>query len=187
MTTRPPALVTERLTLRELRSTDAAAVATRAGDQRVAKFLIQVPSPYPIALAKRWIAGRVAWWDAGRGVTLAIARREARDELLGTVSLRRHNRDRRAELGYWLGAAEWGKGYATEASRALIEFGFAELVLARIYAQVLAGNESSCRVLEKLGMQREGTRRQHVRKGHRLHDVTLFGLLRDEWPTPDRK
>ena len=69
-----PTLTTERLTLRELQLADAQAVSSRAGDRRVAKYLIAVPSPYPITLAARWIAGRIAWWPQGRGVTLAIGR-----------------------------------------------------------------------------------------------------------------
>ena len=173
-------LVTDRLVLRELRHEDARAVAERAGDRRVARFLIAVPTPYPPALAARWIAGRISWWPA-RGVTLAIARREEPDELLGTVSLRRFLRDRRAELGYWLGTDAWGFGYATEAAGALVDFGFRDLGLERIYAQVLEGNSASCRVLDKLGMISEGTRRRHVRKGKKLHDVELYGLLRHEW------
>jgi len=176
-----PLLVTGRLVLRELRLDDAHAVATRAGDRRVARFLIAVPTPYPVSLATRWIAARIAWWSQGRGVTLAIARREAPNELLGSVSLRRFARDRRAELGYWLGLDAWGTGYATEAAGALVDFGFGELALARIYAQVLAGNAASRRVLDKLGMIHEGLRRSHVRKGKRLVDVDLYGLLRDEW------
>src|SRR5205814_2194801 len=115
---RPPLLVTDRLALRELRLDDAKAVAHRAGDRRVARYLLAVPSPYPISLATRWISARIAWWPQGRGVTLAVTRREAPDALLGSVSLRRYARDRRAELGYWLGADTWGHGFATEAAHA---------------------------------------------------------------------
>ena len=105
--------------------------------------------------------------------------------MLGTVSLRRYARDRRAELGYWLAVPAWGQGIATEAVRALVDYGFREIVLARIYAQVIAGNDVSMRVLDKIGMVREGVKRQHVRKGHRLHDVTIYGLLRSEWGLED--
>lgn len=178
---RPPVLTTERLMLRELRLADANAVADGAGDRRVARYLIQVPTPYPPSLARRWITARLAWWDRGRGVTFAIARRDEPAALLGTVSLRRHARDRRAELGYWLGTAAWGHGYATEAATALVEFGFSELALARIYAQVFVGNSGSMRVLEKLGMTNEGTKRRHIRKGRHLLDVVFYGLLREEW------
>ena len=177
----PPSLFTDRLVLRELRLTDAPEVAAGAGDKRVARYLIQVPSPYPVSLARRWIAARTEWWEDGKGVTYAIATTHAPETLLGTVSLRRFARDRRAELGYWLGTRAWGKGYATEAARALVAFGFDRLDLARIYAQVIAGNDASARVLDKLGMVAEGVKRQHVKKGARLHDVRLYGLLRDEW------
>lgn len=178
---RPPELVTERLVLRELVPRDAAAVASGAGDRRVAQYLIQVPSPYPIALARRWVMHRIEWWDAGRGVTFAVTPAGEPDELLGTVSLRRYVRDHRAELGYWLAARAWGRGLATEAAAAAVDFGFRELGLARIYAQVLSGNRASLRVLDKLGMVNEGVKRQHVSKGRRLHDVVLYGVLRDEW------
>src|SRR6476469_3539685 len=97
-----PTLHTERLTLRPLRDADAKAVADGAGDRQVARYLLQVPSPYPIALARRWVRHRIDWWGDGRGVTLAIAARDVPEELLGTASLRRFARDRRAELGYWL-------------------------------------------------------------------------------------
>jgi [ribosomal protein S5]-alanine N-acetyltransferase len=178
---RAPMLVTERLVLRELSLDDAPRVAERAGDRRVSRYLMAVPSPYPVALATRWILARLAWWPQQRGVTLAIARRDAPSELIGSASLRRFARDQRAELGYWLGADAWGHGYATEAAGALVDFGFTELNLSRVYAHVLEGNDGSCRVLEKLGMLSEGIRRRHVRKGKKLHDVSLWGLLRDEW------
>lgn len=174
-------LVTERLVLRALQLDDAQAVADRAGDRRVARYLIAVPSPYPLSLAMRWIMARIAWWPQGRGVTLAIARRASPRDLLGTVSLRRFARDRRAELGYWLGADAWGQGLATEAADAVVDFGFRELGMSRVYAQVLEGNAASCRVLDKLGMLNEGIRRRHVRKGKKLCDVVMYGLLRDEW------
>lgn len=177
---RPPEVVTPRLVLRELRLDDAPAVAAGAGDRRVAQYLIAVPSPYPLTLARRWVLHRIEWWEMGRGVTFAITP-AAGGALIGTVSLRRYVRDRRAELGYWLAASAWGQGFATEAARAAIDFGFGQLGLARIYAQVLAGNRASLHVLDKLGMVNEGVKRQHVHKARRLHDVVLYGLLRDEW------
>ncbi len=176
-----PHLATKRLVLRELCLDDAPAISTQAGDKRVAKYLIAVPTPYPVNLARRWIDARLSWWQHGRGLTLAITRKGVPRDLIGTVSLRRFPRDRRAELGYWLGIDAWGHGYATEAADALVEHGFAQLRLSRIYAQVLEGNEASCRVLEKLGMMNEGIRRRHVRKGKKLCDVSLYGVLRHEW------
>ena len=182
---RPPELITPRLVLRELCAGDAPAVAAGAGDHRVAQYLIQVPSPYPLGLARRWVTSRIAWWPEGRGVTMAIARRGAPDRLIGSASLRRSASNRRAELGYWLAHDEWGEGFATEACHAMLEFGFGDLGLERVYAQVLAGNAASCRVLAKLGMKREGELRAHVKKAGKLTDVMIFGLLKAEW-TGDR-
>lgn len=176
-----PTLTTDRLILRPLRDSDAAAVADGAGDKRVARYLIQVPSPYPIALARSWVRHRSEWWGLGKGLTLALSTRAEPDALVGTASLRRHARDRRAELGYWLIEPAWGHGYATEATRALVDYGFRAMNLARVYALVLAGNTASERVLDKLGMLREGVQRQHVKKGKRLCDVTLYGVLRSDW------
>lgn len=168
--------------LRELRDADAADVASGAGDKRVARFLVQVPNPYTVAVARRWIEQRIGWWDAGRGATLAIVRRTAPDAVLGTVSLRRsRSDDARAELGYWLAAPAWGDGIASEAAHGMVAWGFRELALRRVYAEVFAGNRASSRVLEKLGMTLEGLRREHVRKGRVHHDVILYGLLRNEW------
>ena len=176
-----PTLETDRLVLRPLTLRDAPAVAAGAGDARVAQYLLAVPTPYPVTLAKAWVKDRLGWWKHGRGVTLGIELRDAPGDLLGTVSLRRYVRDRRAELGYWLGAGAWQHGIATEAARALVAFGFAHYQLARIYAYVLGGNTASERVLEKLGMQREGVKRQHIAKGKTLHDIVVYGLLRAEW------
>lgn len=179
-----PELTTARLVLRALAATDATAVAASAGDRRVARFLVQVPSPYPIALARRWVAGRIAWWAESGGMTLAIAERARPAALVGTVALRRVGH--RAELGYWLAFDSWGKGYATEAAGALVALGFAELGLERIYAQVLEGNDASVRVMTKLGFVHEGTKRRHARKGRRMLDVHFFGALRDEWRAGSR-
>jgi ribosomal-protein-alanine N-acetyltransferase len=63
----------------------------------------------------------------------------------------------------------------------LVDYGFRSFNLARVYAMVLAGNMSSEHVLDKLGMTREGVQRQHVKKGRRLCDVTLYGVLRADW------
>jgi ribosomal-protein-alanine N-acetyltransferase len=193
-------VATKRLLLRELELNDAAAIAARAGDRRVTRHLVQIPTPYPVTVARGWVMRRIEWWRAGRGVTLAIARRDHPGELLGTISLRAFPRDRtshrllrcgapgvrrafdrRAELGYWLAANEWGRGLVTEAGFAVIALGFTELALTRIYAQVLGGNHASCRVLDKLGFVLEGVKRQHMRKVRQLHDVLLYGLLREEW------
>lgn len=191
-----PTLQSERLVLRPLRVTDAPAIAEQAGDRRVARNLADVPSPFPVALAASWITARLDRWARGGGPTYAIVERDAGPGLVGTVSMRQVPRDRRAELGYWLGHPSWGRGLASEAVLRILQWAFLESDLHRVYAQVIASNRRSHRVLEKAGMTLEGIRRGHLRKGRSFVDVSQYGLLRSEWlakhppataPSPTKK
>ncbi len=186
MSTLPPAipsLTAERVRLRPFAAIDAPAVVALAGDWEVARYLLLVPHPYPPELAVTWIASHREGWLAGHGPIWAIERRADR-ALLGTVSLRWTPRHARAELGYWLGRAHWGQGYAVEAGLLALRWGFAHLALERMWAQHLGGNERSGKVLRALGLQPEGVRRQHLRKGAVPHDVHLFGRLRGDAVAP---
>ena len=85
---------------------------------------------------------------------------------------------RQAELGFWIGRDWWGQGYAREAARAVLRFGFETLELNRISAHHLVRNPASGRVLLAIGMQREGVLRQRVRKWGKYEDVVLYAVLR---------
>lgn len=179
----PPTLHCARLVLRPLRSDDAPAVARLAGDRRVARQLADVPSPFPLAMAARWVEARIDRWARGGGPTYALVERGREQELIGSLSLRSMPRDLRAELGYWLAHSHWGQGLASEAVQRALRWAFVEAELHRVYAQVIAQNRRSRRVLEKAGMAHEGTRREHLRKGRRFVDVEQYGILRSEWLT----
>ena len=86
-----------------------------------------------------------------------------------------------AEMGFWLGAQRWGKGYATEAARAVIGYGFERPGLNRICAHHVVRNPASGHVLEKIGMRREGALRQRVRKWGVFEDVVILAILHDDW------
>ena len=87
-----------------------------------------------------------------------------------------------AELGYWIGKPFWGKGYATEAARSLIDFGFTVLGLNRIAARHFARNPASGRVMQKVGMLQTGVDRQAGQKWDRYEDFVLYEIQRDVWP-----
>jgi len=87
----------------------------------------------------------------------------------------------RGELGYWIGQPYWGSGLATEAVTALLRFAFEDLELNRVQASYLPRNPASGRVLEKVGMQREGLHRERYRKGERFEDVVECAILASEW------
>ena len=86
-----------------------------------------------------------------------------------------------ASLGYSIARPLWGRGLMTEAARTVVAHGFENRGLARIYAFVIVGNDASARVLEKVGMKREGILRSNrVVHGDRVDDV-LYSILREEW------
>jgi RimJ/RimL family protein N-acetyltransferase len=84
-------------------------------------------------------------------------------------------------MGYELDPNYWGKGYATEAATAVLNFGFAELKVHRIGANAVAENTASLRVLEKIGMQYEGRLRENKWMKDRWWDTVLYGILEYEW------
>lgn len=86
-----------------------------------------------------------------------------------------------AEIGYELAPEYWGRGLASEAARAMVEFGFKDLKLHRVWARCVAENVASAHVLEKLGMRQEGRLRQHEWVKDRWMDTLLYGILEQEW------
>ena len=148
-----------------------------AGDPAIASTTLNIPHPYEPGMAEAWIATHQAAYEEGRLVNFAIVRRED-PALLGAIGLVVAAAHARAELGYWIGKEHWGRGYATEAARAVVEHGFSAMDLNRIVARRLARNPASGRVLEKIGMRHEGRLPRHVRKGDVFEDLELYGLLR---------
>jgi len=171
-----PTIHTERLTLRPFSLDDAGAVQRLAGDRDIAATTILIPHPYPDGAAEEWIGTHAGMFEHGEGLTVAVTAR-AGGVLHGAVSLTIDARHHHAELGYWIGKAYWGRGYATEAARAVVDYGFHTLKLHRVFAHHMARNAASGRVLEKLGMRYEGTLAEHVRKWDDYEDIRHFGLL----------
>jgi RimJ/RimL family protein N-acetyltransferase len=86
-----------------------------------------------------------------------------------------------ADIGYELSPLQWGQGYATEAARAMIAFGFTELRVHRIWADCVADNVGSAAVLQKVGMQLEGRLREKEYYKGRWWDTLIFAILDYEW------
>ena len=104
------------------------------------------------------------------------------DWLIGNCNIRKNKpADRVAEIGYEIAPAHWDNGYATEAARAILAFGFDELKLHRIAAECVAENTGSVHVLEKLGMRLEGQLREQEWIKGRWWDAGLYGILEHEW------
>lgn len=172
----PPTLNTERLILRPFRSTDAPRVQELAGAREVYATTERVPHPYERGMAEQWIASHDSLFASGE-IALAITRAED-GLLMGSISLRVVEAHRRASLGYWLGTPYWGRGYCTEAAKAMIGYGLDDLGLHRITAQHMLGNPASGRVLVKAGMRREGELVDEFLKDGVFHTMAVYGIVR---------
>jgi [ribosomal protein S5]-alanine N-acetyltransferase len=175
-----PTLHTERLTLRPFGLADANTVQQLAGAYQVALNTSSIPHPYPDGGAEMWIGTHQAQFDAGDAVHFAITRQNG-EHLIGAMGLAITREHRRAELGYWIGVPHWGQGYATEAARAVLAYGFEETDLLRITATHFGRNPASGRVMQKIGMTNEGCLRQHILRWGEPQDLVLYGVLVQEW------
>ncbi|NWF67933.1 MAG: GNAT family N-acetyltransferase [Chloroflexi bacterium] len=175
-----PVLETERLLLRRLELSDALRVQTLAGDYQVARTTLTMPHPYPDGAAAEFILRTQQEMAEGSAYPFAIALK-SENQLIGVVGLHPRHDYQRAEIGYWIGVPYWNKGYATEAARRVLRFGFEELKLHRIHAAHFTNNPASGRIMQKIGMQYEGTFRQHFIRFGDFMDVAYYAILRSEW------
>jgi [ribosomal protein S5]-alanine N-acetyltransferase len=174
-----PQLHTAHLTLRPYNLTDIPTLVRLAGAREVAATTLRIPHPYTEQDAQQFLA-TCREDSASSSITrFAICLRDNPD-LCGGVGLRLDDAHRHAELGYWLGVPFWGKGYATEAAQAMLDYGFDTLNLNRIYASLFPENLASRRVLRKIGMRHEGLMRGHILKWGEFHDLECYGMLKSD-------
>ena len=184
-------LNTKRLVLRQFCSADAHRIHDLVNDKQVAYATHHIPYPYPEGAAEEWLAEHAEFVRLGQAAVFAVCRKNVQastdsdesNQLIGTVGLAIANVDHQAEIGYWFGRDYWGQGFCTEAIVAVLDYGFETLGLHRIFAQHIARNGASARVLEKAGFSKEGVLRQHARKWGVFEDVICYGMLcKDERP-----
>lgn len=174
-----PTLTTERLILRPFRLSDASAVQKLAGDRAIADTTLNVPHPYEDGVAEGWIQTHASKFASGELATFAITLRSD-ESLVGTVGITISKPFRRGELGYWIGTPYWSRGYCTEAAECLVGFAFGHLELHKIVAHHLTRNPASGRVMEKIGMTKEGVLRDHTFRWGQFEDLAAYGLLSNE-------
>ena len=131
-------------------------------------------------MAEGWISTHRIKFESGETIHFAIILKTTK-ELIGAVSLIIDKGSNRAELGYWIGKEYWNQGYCTEAARAIVDYGFGQLLLHKITASHFYGNPSSGKVMSKIGMKKEGCLRKHIAKNSEFEDLVVYGILREEW------
>jgi ribosomal-protein-alanine N-acetyltransferase len=172
-------LESNRLKLRPFVLSDSKKVQELAGDIEIARTTLHIPYPYPDGGAEEWISTHKDGFERG-SYTFAIESKE--DEcLIGCIAIGVTKQHNRAELAYWIGQPYWGKGYATEASSRIVQFGFDELGLNKIWAAAFTRNPASSGVMKKLGMKYEGTFAQHILKWDKYEDLEFYGILKSDY------
>jgi ribosomal-protein-alanine N-acetyltransferase len=175
-----PELYTDRLILREFTEEMAPDVQRLLGEWEVIRTLLGISYPYKDGMAEEWIATHRPAYEAGEHITWAIVLR-GEGTLIGSIRLRLHPIHDSADLGFWIGRPYWGHGYATEAGREVVRYGFEDLGLHRIGASHLGSNTASGKVMRKLGMTHEGTRPEQFKNWGAYEDRVDYGLLARDW------
>jgi ribosomal-protein-alanine N-acetyltransferase len=138
-----------------------------------------------IEQAEKLVRVRASLFGSELGIRWGIALREQRDVIIGSCGYYNLNRAfRSAEIGYDLHPVHWRRGIMTEALTAAIDFGFGEaffFLLNRIEALTHVEHEASAALLERLGFQEEGVRREYGFWKGQFHDLRSFSLLRGDW------
>jgi len=106
---------------------------------------------------------------------------KGKTDIIGTAGFNSYTPLHRANIGYDLQKAHWNNGYITEALEAIIDYGFSSIEINRIEAEVMQGNVSSERVLEKLGFVKEGVLRNWMFWDNHYYDMTMYSLLKNEY------
>lgn len=173
----PETLRTARLELSAPHDGDVAAIHAECQDAAIQRFTT-VPSPYLPADAETFVELARRWWAEGPEATWAI---RLDDRLVGMAGLAKLPSGA-PEIGYWVSASVRGRGVATEAARAVVDWGFApeRPAVARIEWRAVDGNAGSARIARSLGFRYEGLLRQaHVNALGRA-DLWVGGLLRED-------
>lgn len=174
----PETIETDRLLLRPWALSDVDDVFAYAQDPEWSRFLRLLPRPYRRSDAEQFVA-RQLLLDRSVHTAWAI---EREGSVIGGTGLRIKPEHRLAELGYSIAKAQWNRGYCSEAARAVIDAAFRALPeLNRVHARADRRNEASQRVMEKVGMTREGLfRMSRVERGE-VFDEVWYAIIRPEW------
>lgn len=175
-----PLLTTEHLILRPIVEKDIAALYTLFSSEAVMKFM-DVEIFENVSEAAQMVTFFREKLETGEGMRWAICDK-GQDELIGTCGYHHMSRSNfKAEIGYDLIPAYWGKGIMTNAIHSLLQYGFEQLQLNRIEAIVDPTNINSYKLLDRLGFQREGLHRQAFYEKGRFVDVYIYSMLQGDY------
>ena len=174
-----PRLETPRLVLRALSHGDVDDVFAYASDSEVTRYTI-FERHLSSKTTTEWLRSVIDTYGVGHPGPWGMELRSSR-HLIGACGFRNwETQHGRAEMGYTVTRAYWNQGYATEAVRALIAFGFEYMNLNRSEARTVPANIGSTRVMEKAGMKFEGVLRQSEFFKGAYQDLAIYSILGDD-------
>jgi RimJ/RimL family protein N-acetyltransferase len=171
-----PTLKSKLVRLRQLRYKDIPTMP-RLVTAHVVRYLVHVPYPYGMVDARRFINKSRRNFQLKKELDFAIELVDI-GSLVGVISLQKiDTASKNAQMGYWIGKKYWNMGIATESINLVIHHAFHVLRLHKVYANVLATNRASIRVLEKNGLKKEGVLKHSIYKDDKFYDVVLYYRL----------
>lgn len=180
-----PVLETDRLKLRKLTSEDAEDIFEYACDSEVAYFLIWEPHK-SVNDSLEFIKFTENEFESNSSIIWGIELK-GDNKIIGTIDLRGFtNSHRCGDVGYAISQKCWGHGIVSEAFKALIDFGFGKLNLNRIEAHCEHENTGSWKVMEKAGLQYEGTLREKVFIKNKFRTMNMYSILKSDWEKNDK-
>lgn len=180
-----PVLETKRLILRQIKKEDARNIFFYLSDPEVMKHYGLLPFE-----RVEDAQNEIEWYQSiqdnqtGRrwGITL-----KNEDTVIGSCGYFNHKlQHRRAEIGYELSREYWGKGIASEAVQAVLNYGFEQMKLHRVEALIEPPNKASLKLVERLGFKREGLLRDYEWAGDSFDDLYMYALLETDCQTKEK-
>lgn len=165
--------------IRKWKLSDATALTVAVSNKKILDNLRDgLPYPYTEQDGENYISEMLS---ANEEETFSFAI-TADNKVIGSIGVFRQENihKRTAELGYYISEEYWGRGIMTEAVKQICEYVFSKSDIIRIYAEPFAYNIASCRVLEKVGFQYEGTLRSNAVKNGKVIDMKMYSLLKME-------
>ena len=172
-----PTINTQRLVLRPFDEADCDTVQELLQCKEIAANTRTIEHPYPDGAARIWIGTHLPKWNRGEAAIFAITLPDNPQAAIGAIGLEINAPDENAELGYWIGQPFWGRGICSEAAQAIVDFGFQHFGLKKIHAHHVASNPASGRVMEKIGMAKEGYLKSHIKKWGVFQDVVFYDIV----------
>ncbi len=178
MTSHPPTEITfETFILRKLKKTDASSI-TKHIIPDIVRYTANIPYPYTEKNAQAFIKLSLKKEQQQRALVYGI---EINNEIVGICSIDSiDNINRKGILGYWLAKEHWGKKITSQAAKKILEIAFNSFNLHRIEVEHFSENISSQKIIQKLGFQLEGVKRDHFFRENHWHNSLIYSIIKKE-------